>query len=97
MEYDGVSWRKISVPNLTVRSIAIDEVGTIYVGGKDEIGFLAPDSKGTLQYMSLLDHLDANKKSFYTEEEHIIRIAQAPRFAKQVIENNIPKHNIKDE
>jgi signal transduction histidine kinase/DNA-binding response OmpR family regulator/ligand-binding sensor domain-containing protein len=64
MEYDGVSWRKISVPNLTVRSMAIDEVGTIYVGGKDEIGFLAPDSKSTLQYMSLLDHLDANKKSF---------------------------------
>jgi signal transduction histidine kinase/DNA-binding response OmpR family regulator len=63
-EFDGVTWRKIDVPNVTVRSMATDDTGTIYAGGKDEIGFLAPDSKGTLQYVSLLDHLDSNKKNF---------------------------------
>jgi hypothetical protein len=63
-EFDGVSRRKINVPNFTVRSLAIDDAGTIYVGGKDEIGLLAPDSKGTLQYVSLLDHLDPDKKNF---------------------------------
>jgi signal transduction histidine kinase/DNA-binding response OmpR family regulator/ligand-binding sensor domain-containing protein len=64
MEFDGNSWRNISVPNFTVRSISIDNSGTIYVGGNDEIGFLAPDSKGALQYESLLDHLEDSKRNF---------------------------------
>jgi ligand-binding sensor domain-containing protein len=63
-EFDGVSWRQIDVPNFKVWSLAIDDIGTIYVGGKDEIGFLAPDSKGTLQYVSLLNHLDDKKTNF---------------------------------
>ena len=43
LEFDGVSWRVIYVPNLTVRSIAISENGTIYIGGINEIGYLTPD------------------------------------------------------
>ena len=57
LEFDGVSWRSIKVPNWSVLSMAIDDTGTVYVGGKDEMGFLAPDSEGSLQYVSLLDHL----------------------------------------
>ncbi|MCP5105860.1 MAG: response regulator [bacterium] len=64
LEFDGVSWRLIHVPNRTVRSMAIDDTGTIYIGGKNEIGFLAPDSNGSLQYVSLLPHLDKNKRNF---------------------------------
>ncbi|UCH98484.1 MAG: hypothetical protein JSV88_17005 [Candidatus Aminicenantes bacterium] len=64
LEFDGVSWRVIYVPNYTVRSLAIDESGTIYIGGKDEIGYLAPDAKGSLQYVSLLKYLDDNQKNF---------------------------------
>jgi signal transduction histidine kinase/CheY-like chemotaxis protein len=64
LEFDGVSWRLIDVPNRTVRSLASDETGNIYVGGNNEIGFLAPDSKGSLQYKSLLDHVDNNKRNF---------------------------------
>jgi len=64
LEFDGVSWRKISIPNDTVRSMAIDENGTIYIGGVNEIGFLKPDSKGTLKYNSLLEHLNENQKIF---------------------------------
>lgn len=62
LEFDGVSWRKIKVPNMTVRSLAIDDTGTIYVGGRNEIGYLAPDSKGELVYQSLLDYIDKDKK-----------------------------------
>jgi signal transduction histidine kinase/DNA-binding response OmpR family regulator len=62
--FDGVSWRHIDVPNLNVRSLALDEKGTIYVGGIDEFGFLAPDSRGSLQYVSLLRHLKDNQKNF---------------------------------
>jgi signal transduction histidine kinase/DNA-binding response OmpR family regulator len=64
LEFDGVSWRKIDVPNDFVRSMAMDDTGTIYVGGIDEIGFLAPDSKGSLQYVSLLEHVDNDKRRF---------------------------------
>ncbi|MCX6578983.1 MAG: ATP-binding protein [Candidatus Aminicenantes bacterium] len=64
MEFDGVSWKVLAIPNLTARSIAIDDNGTIYVGGRDEIGYLSPDSKGTLIYQSLLSHLENDQKSF---------------------------------
>ncbi|UCH97612.1 MAG: hypothetical protein JSV88_12400, partial [Candidatus Aminicenantes bacterium] len=63
-EFDGVSWRQIDVPNFKVCSLALDETGNIYVGGKDEIGFLAPDSKGTLHYLSLVGHLDDSERNF---------------------------------
>jgi signal transduction histidine kinase/DNA-binding response OmpR family regulator len=64
LEFDGVSWRKISIPQNTVRSMAVDESGTIYIGGINEIGFLKPDSRGTLKYNSLLEHLKENQKDF---------------------------------
>ncbi len=64
LEFDGVSWRTIDVPNWSVRSLAVDEKGTIYVGGNNEIGFLAPDEKGTLVYRSLLEHIPAEKRDF---------------------------------
>jgi signal transduction histidine kinase/DNA-binding response OmpR family regulator/ligand-binding sensor domain-containing protein len=64
LEFDGISWRKIAVPNGTVRSMALDEDGTIYIGGINEIGFLKPDSMGTLKYNSLLEHLKENQKDF---------------------------------
>ncbi len=64
LEFDGVCWRTINVPNDTVRSIAIDETGTIYIGGRAEIGYLAPDPKGSLEYVSLLEQLGDDYKNF---------------------------------
>ncbi len=64
LEFDGVSWRVIYVPNYTVRSLAIDEDGTVYIGGKGEIGYLSPDKKGSLKYESLLNRLADNQKKF---------------------------------
>jgi signal transduction histidine kinase/DNA-binding response OmpR family regulator/ligand-binding sensor domain-containing protein len=63
LEFDGVSWRPIykDIPNYTVRSIAIDDKGTIYIGGNDEIGYLAPDQKGVLKYNSLRKYLSDNQ------------------------------------
>jgi ligand-binding sensor domain-containing protein len=64
LEFDGVCWRTINVPNDIVRSIAIDETGTIYIGGRDEIGYLAPGPKRYLEYMSLLDQFGDEYKNF---------------------------------
>ncbi len=60
LEYDGNAWRVIKVPRHAseyqpVRSLAIDDqTGTIYVGGKNELGYLEADKHGLLEYVSLL-------------------------------------------
>lgn len=65
LEYDGVSWRIIGFPDYKiVRSLAIAPTGTVYIGGKGDIGYLAPDAKGSLQYVSLLDRLEGEQKNF---------------------------------
>ncbi|MCZ6820900.1 MAG: triple tyrosine motif-containing protein [Calditrichaeota bacterium] len=65
LEYDGVSWRRIAMPNKsTVRSLALDANGRIYVGAQGELGYLASDSLGQLQYVSLLDHVTPDNRDF---------------------------------
>ncbi len=64
LEYDGSSWRKISIPNTTVRSLALDDNGMVYVGGVSEVGCLIPGSQGTLQYCSLLDKIPGDYRNF---------------------------------
>lgn len=66
MEYDGVSWRTITISNETiVRSLAIDKKSnTIYVGAAGEIGYLAPDSSNKLYFVSLLEKLAYGEKEF---------------------------------
>jgi len=64
--FDGVTWRCINVPNWKVRSLAVDRKGTVYIGGISEMGFLDPDSKGSLQYVSLMKHLKNDQKNFTT-------------------------------
>ena len=57
LEFDGASWRTIEIPHPTVRSIAVDDTGTIYIGGNSEFGYLAPDSKGSLHFTSLMNNI----------------------------------------
>jgi signal transduction histidine kinase/CheY-like chemotaxis protein len=65
MEFDGASWRMIPVANRSfARSLAIDDNGRIYVGASAELGYLAPNSVGELQYVSLLQHIKDSERSF---------------------------------
>ncbi len=64
LEFDGVSWRLLPIPNQTVRSMAVDNRGTIYVGGENEFGLLAADARGDLRYRSLVEHLDKRYRNF---------------------------------
>lgn len=65
LEYDGNDWRLIVMPNnSTVRSLDIDQNGRIYVGGKGEFGYLAADSIGQLEYISLLEYLEPEDRAF---------------------------------
>ncbi len=59
LEYDGNKWHKIETPySSLVRSMAMDDNGTIYVCASSDFGYLEPDSLGTLKYKSLIDYLD---------------------------------------
>lgn len=56
LEFDGKTWRKIPVPgNVSVKSLAVDSLGTVYVGAIGDFGYLAPNETGSLEYKSLLD------------------------------------------
>src|SRR5262245_38277934 len=62
--YDGTSWRLIDVDEQTVRSIARDSSGRIYVGGVANLGYLAPNQAGDLTFVSLRDRLPPNERVF---------------------------------
>jgi serine phosphatase RsbU (regulator of sigma subunit) len=65
LEYDGTKWVSILVSNNSiVRSLSIDNNGTIYVGAVGELGFLVPDKKGILIYKSLMDKLPKEEREF---------------------------------
>ena len=65
LEYDGDIWTLYPVNNNSlVRSLAIDNDGIIYVGAVGEFGYLAPNTKGTMQYHSLVNLLPENEREF---------------------------------
>jgi len=64
LEYDGVTWRKIPVPSSVIRSLAMDATGKIWVGANANFGYLEPDANGNLQYVSLVDKIPQEHRSF---------------------------------
>jgi len=67
LEFDGMSWRVINNTNhVDPREFAIDDRGTIYVGGNNELGYLSVDSIGEVIYNSLLHHLSDGDKRMGT-------------------------------
>lgn len=65
LEYDGVEWRTIQVPNdPEVRSIVTGENGVVYVGAESEFGYLSPDERGNLHYISLSDTINQDRNPF---------------------------------
>jgi signal transduction histidine kinase/DNA-binding response OmpR family regulator len=77
LEFDGVYWREITFPNKITHSLALDDNGsngTIFVGGLNEIGYLSSNSKGMLQYVSLVPHLEEKYRNF----SYVWRIHRRP-------------------
>ncbi len=64
LQFDGISWRSFHIPNHSVYSLTVDKHGILFIGGRNEIGFMAPDASGTLQYNSLTKHLSDEQKKF---------------------------------
>ena len=65
LEYDGVTWRRIFTPTrTTIRSLAADVSGRIYVGAVGDLGFIEPDDKGETRFVSLVDKLPPDVRVF---------------------------------
>lgn len=64
-EYDGVTWRKIFTPTRsTIRSLAADADGRIYVGAVGDLGYLEADANGETQFVSMVDKLPEDVRTF---------------------------------
>ena len=64
-EYDGETWRRISVPRGTaVRNLVEDASGRIWVGGQGDFGWLAPGATGKLEFVSLFDKIPEAYRRF---------------------------------
>ncbi len=65
LEFDGINWQLYGIKNSTpVRSLEIDESGTIYVGGGNEFGQFVSNSVGKLDYEILSTNVPEKYKSF---------------------------------
>ncbi|MFK5880012.1 MAG: response regulator [Flavobacteriaceae bacterium] len=65
LTYNGVNWDLILLPNkATVFALAKDKNGRIYVGAIDEFGYIEPNSKGQLTYVSFLPKLTKKYHDF---------------------------------
>jgi len=64
-QFDGSTWHKYSLPNLSViRDIKVDDSGKIFVGGYNEFGYFKSNSKGKLIYNSLSKYLNRENDVF---------------------------------
>jgi len=65
LEFNGTDWRTISLPDRSsCTALAIDQNGTVIVGGRNEIGYLRKDSLGRRRYVSFNHLLPSNSKNF---------------------------------
>jgi len=64
LEYDGSEWRVIEIPNRTVRSMEFDSTSRLFIGGKDEIGYIEFPLKKKPKYISLLNHINKKDRNF---------------------------------
>ena len=64
IEYDGVSWRKTPTGSDTIRSLTFDKDGRLWVTCNGTFGYMEPDARGVLHYVSLLDKIPEKDRNF---------------------------------
>lgn len=63
LEFDGASWRHISLGGLPALSLAFDPAGTLFAGSENDFGYLAAnDGSGSLHFVSLAKRLTARTR-----------------------------------
>lgn len=65
LQFDGNTWRSAPLPNRTVvRSLALDKNGIVYYGGQADFGYLQPDDRGELSFISLKSRINPTEQAF---------------------------------
>ncbi|OFY88076.1 MAG: hypothetical protein A2236_00340 [Bacteroidetes bacterium RIFOXYA2_FULL_33_7] len=65
LEYNGKTWRRFYTDNgSTILSLGKDNKGRIYVGGENEIGYIAADSMGLTRFYDLTYLIPEKHKGF---------------------------------
>lgn len=64
LEYDGSTWRRMTVNLRRVNSLDIDSRGRVWVGAVGEIGYLHPDTTGRLEYRSMVNEIPEDFRDF---------------------------------
>ncbi|MBB6110589.1 Y_Y_Y domain-containing protein [Mucilaginibacter lappiensis] len=65
LTFDGSYWKIYPLPNKgTIKALAIDPDGKIFVGGQDEIGYFFPDANGILKYHSIKHLMPQKARQF---------------------------------
>lgn len=72
LQFDGTSWTVFPVPNASVVRSLMAVGDTLYAGAFEEIGYLAPDASGQLQWKSL-NHLIPHQFAGFDEVWSIFR------------------------
>ena len=58
LQFDGNQWTTIKInSDKRVFALNVDSLGVVYVGAEEELGYLWPDSKGVLKYISILKYV----------------------------------------
>jgi len=99
LEFDGASWRLISAPGLqAVRTVVVDENNVKWVGADRELGYLAADTAGFLQYKSLKEkipsanELSANIWQIFPEKDRILFVTDNAIYSWKENKFNIIPH-----
>lgn len=65
LEYDGSNWRLIKIADQkTAFALGRNEAGIVFVGSREDLGYLAPDRNGIMTYRSLLEHVEDKDREF---------------------------------
>jgi signal transduction histidine kinase/CheY-like chemotaxis protein len=74
LEFDGVTWRVHDLIDKEARSLAIDESGTVFVGGNNHLWYLVPAADGKMKYVSLTEHINKKYRNFgYVWSTHYLK------------------------
>ena len=83
LEFDGAKWRKLSLANNSpALGLDASDVGIVYVGGINEIGYLEESNSGRLEYVSLRSKLEdktlnlGGVRKVYAKQEGVYFVAQ---------------------
>ncbi len=80
LQYDGSEWKIISLKNFSPAISLLEDGNRIYVGGRNEIGYLEPNEMGELEYTSLKPLLDPEGNISLSDTWQIIKTEEGIYF-----------------